>query len=253
MSFKLPLGPTIRNFNFRLVTRQLKNENVLAKIEGRSPRKCIYNDEKLDNTHLYATCPLSQWIFELIYRNNLYTFAITDDTIETTHLGRHITKNYMKKVQVKGKAKFLQAAYAVARFTISNIHNKNIYLDSRQTKTLLINTFKKFQRESITEEVNLFCENIHKIPMNNFPNPKTNKNKYIISKDQLDYYKQQTIEADYFFNEFETKNPQQDQPYTLKELKQFRAALYHIYDKDPIAKDLILKDMEADLNIAKQN
>ena len=33
--------------------------------------------------------------------------------------------------------------------------------------------------------------------------------------------------------------------------KQFRAALYHTYNKDPIAKYWILNDMEADLNIAQ--
>ena len=32
MSFKLPLGPVIRNFNFRTVTRQILSEKIIAKI-----------------------------------------------------------------------------------------------------------------------------------------------------------------------------------------------------------------------------
>ena len=49
ISFKMPLGPAIRNFNFRLVTRQVMSDKVIGKIENRPTEQCKYNGEQINN------------------------------------------------------------------------------------------------------------------------------------------------------------------------------------------------------------
>ena len=97
------------------------------------------------------TCPLTNWMQELVKRNNLYSFAITDTTFETITLGRHITKNYQLKYSVKGKAKFTQAIYALTRYIIHRLHQIDTWLNKQQIIAFFKSTIKKYSRTTIND------------------------------------------------------------------------------------------------------
>ena len=121
--------------------------------------------------------------------------------METMLLGRLITRNYQRKYQVKNKSRFTQAIYAAARFVIFRIHQQHTYLDSKKIRNFISNSLKKYQRESIETEIDTFCQNINKIPMESLPGHKIKGKEVLINKNQKDFYIQQTREAESFTTE----------------------------------------------------
>ena len=123
----------------------------------------------------------------------------------------------------------------MARYVIGRIHSQNNYLNNEQIKSYIANTFKKYQRKSIQEEVEIFCYNLAKIPMAEIKILEQAGNKITITKDQKDYYKQKTDEAQSFLKDFGSSQNYTESQYTAKELKQIHATLYHINENKLIA------------------
>ena len=141
----------------------------------------------------------------------------------------------------------------MARFIIHSIHCQNTFLDSKQIKTFLINTLKKYQRDIIKDEAEIFCNNMDKIPMDEIANNSLNKTTVEITTDQKNFYKQKTEEADRFLHEYEQNIPQRDKEYTLKELRMLQATLYQQNDNNKHSQDLITKDLAPDLELTQLN
>ena len=164
-AFKLHTGPRVRNFNFNFITRQLCTENIVAKIEKREEKKCYYDNESINLAHYYL-CPLTVWLFDIIEKANLLTFAITDSTFQTQAIGRLVTKAYNKKV--KGKGKVVQLIYGIARYTIHIIHMKQMMInDSHNIINFYKDMLNKYTLEEEQEDVKLFIQKIEVFPIKN--------------------------------------------------------------------------------------
>ena len=136
----------------------------------------------------------------------------------------------------------------MARYVIHNIHQQNTLLGNEQVKSFLTNTLRKYHRESIQDEVEIFCKNIDRIPMEDIG--KNSNGKIKLTKKQLEYYQSKTDDANTFIQEFQPHTTK-DKLYTTKEIKIIQAKLYQQNENNKIAQALLFKDLAKDIEYSQ--
>ena len=100
-------------------------------------------------------CPLAVWLMDINEKANLFTFAVTDCTVQTQVIGREITKNYNK--MVKGKGHLIQVVYATARYTVHLIHQGPQLITNKE---VVLNIFRSLLRKYALEEMKADLEKL---------------------------------------------------------------------------------------------